>query len=569
MIIKSFWLANFRSYGKVPTRINLRTDTGELILLLGKNGGGKSSLIDSLSFGGFGIVNGRNGKRVTLKQLPNRLNDQLQVGFEFMTPELEHGEVVRSLNPSKVKLTENGVLYPKAGKIQDVINSHMGFDFETFKSFISMSINDFKNFIELGADDKKILLDKLFNMEVITKLQKIVKEMRKLNNEEAQRMKSNIDVISRNISSVEASIQKYAETKSLELGAQIEACKQMLLEHKAEYMQLSSQVNSFDDDIKKYAEEVKNSTVKEAELRMTAKNTIDKIKLYEMGQCPTCHSSLSGDEHLAALAAMKQTLEELKIAFAEQKANTQSSQEYLDKYKSLKQSADNTFNKLKAHLEGIKYKQTTLRNQQLEIEQQSDKSYDSLNESIDELSNNKTKIESELTTTVGKDLLFKTLIGLFSDEGIKKKVVKNIIRPLNIFIKENLDTINMSHSVVLDDSFDASLKYLGKEIGQETLSTGEAKKINMCVMLAYIKLLRTKKHINVLFLDEVFASIDEDGVKDVLTLLKKFAQDYKVNVFLVHHSDLPLSKFDRILKITKGVFSTIEEYRPNGQDIEV
>ena len=44
------------------------------------------------------------------------------------------------------------------------------YDFEVFKSFISLNMNDFKNFISLSKEDKENLLNKLFNLNELLSL---------------------------------------------------------------------------------------------------------------------------------------------------------------------------------------------------------------------------------------------------------------------------------------------------------------------------------------------------------------------------------------------------------------
>ena len=85
------------------------------------------------------------------------------------------------------------------------------------------------------------------------------------------------------------------------------------------------------------------------------------------------------------------------------------------------------------------------------------------------------------------------------------------------------------------------------------------KKINVAILIAYLKLIRTKRHINVLFLDEVFSSIDLEGISDILLLLKSFSNEYNINIFVVHHALLNHENFDRIIRINKEIFSSIEE----------
>jgi hypothetical protein len=53
-----------------------------------------------------------------------------------------------------------------------------------------------------------------------------------------------------------------------------------------------------------------------------------------------------------------------------------------------------------------------------------------------------------------------------------------------------------------------------------------------------------------------------------LALLKSFANDYNINIFVVHHAILNQEMFDRILKINKEIFSSMEEVDLGYGDIE-
>ena len=148
---------------------------------------------------------------------------------------------------------------------------------------------------------------------------------------------------------------------------------------------------------------------------------------------------------------------------------------------------------------------------------------------------------------------------IFGEDGVKKAIIAGIIKPINHFIKENVKTMGLPFDVQLDETFTAEIKMLGVPIEHDSLSTGETKKINIAILIAYLKLIRTKKHINILFLDEVFASIDIEGIDSILGLLKSFANDYNINIFVVHHAILSQEMFDRIIKINKDIFSSVEE----------
>lgn len=119
--------------------------------------------------------------------------------------------------------------------------------------------------------------------------------------------------------------------------------------------------------------------------------------------------------------------------------------------------------------------------------------------------------------------------------------------------------MNLPFQVQLDETFTAQIKHLGECVEQDSLSTGENKKISLVILISYLELIRSKKNINILFLDEVFASIDNDGIENILLLLKDFAKNNKVNIFVIHHAIMNQEYFDRIIRIDKDVFSKIIE----------
>ena len=63
MIISEISLKNFKSYGNSKQTLKLNTEKGELILLVGQNGFGKSSIIKSFDYAFYGKCRGskKNG----------------------------------------------------------------------------------------------------------------------------------------------------------------------------------------------------------------------------------------------------------------------------------------------------------------------------------------------------------------------------------------------------------------------------------------------------------------------------------------------------------------------------
>ena len=86
------------------------------------------------------------------------------------------------------------------------------------------------------------------------------------------------------------------------------------------------------------------------------------------------------------------------------------------------------------------------------------------------------------------------------------------------------------------------------------------KKVDFAVLLTVIRMMKMKyPFMNMIFLDEIFSSIDGDGQYHILKILREIVRDYKMNIFVISHYPLSYTEFDYKLEITKNNgFSTFE-----------
>jgi DNA repair exonuclease SbcCD ATPase subunit len=93
---------------------------------------------------------------------------------------------------------------------------------------------------------------------------------------------------------------------------------------------------------------------------------------------------------------------------------------------------------------------------------------------------------------------------------------------------------------------------MGIEIPVQTLSTGEMKKVDFVVLISIMKLMKLKfSSINLLFLDELFSSVDPDGVTSILKVLQKNSKEMGLNIFVINHAPMPHEIFDWKIDIKK------------------
>jgi DNA repair exonuclease SbcCD ATPase subunit len=575
MLISELGIKGFKSYGNNEQILKLNTEKGELILLVGNNGAGKSSLLDSFDYTLYGKTRGKKKRWSTLSTLPNRINGELLNRVKFISNGV-NVEVKRGISPSVLELWENGVLNERAGKsnIDEKIEDYIGIDLETFKSFISLSINDFKNFISLSNEEKQLLLDKLFNLEVINILNGILKDIAKNNKVRAASFDAEIRTLDDSILSIQRSIDKAIERQKEEARLALEREKEDI---QAEIDRITGEMNSKKDDYKSLRDKIDKIKEKETELnneldnekkqyintQNDIKNVQREIDLYDSGKCPTCRTDFNSDHFVA----LRDSFVEKKLGFENIKVEIESNitkvKERQVKLKSLSESTTTAFNDLSYLLKSYKSDIDKLvqkkASQTVPVNTTPSVNIQEFQNTIEELEEKKIVSKDNITVCKEKDLYYKEMNRIFGEDGVKKSIISGIIKPINHFIAENIKKMSLPFEVRLDETFTAEIKQLGSPIEHDSLSTGETKKVNISILIAYLKLIRTKRHINILFLDEVFSSIDIEGIDSILALLKSFANDYNINIFVVHHAILNQEMFDRILKINKEVFSSIEE----------
>ena len=278
-----------------------------------------------------------------------------------------------------------------------------------------------------------------------------------------------------------------------------------------------------------------------------------RLKLYELDKCPTCESSLDTEFHKCA-----------KDSFTEER------EKYTEKIKEL----EITLSDLKSTENEIKIRKTDLISKGAKIEtrissvirdlkkienKDSDKQIQSLKRIIENMEGDRKNLSDESFKTEEKNNWLRLLDDILGERGVKQMAVKTILPSLNSEIFDLMREMHLDYQIIFDEEFKASLYHMGIEIPIQTLSTGEMKKIDFVVLISIMKLMKLKfSSINLLFLDELFSSVDPDGVHSILKILQKSSRDMGLNIFVINHAPMPHEIFDWKLEVAKtNNFSSI------------
>jgi DNA repair exonuclease SbcCD ATPase subunit len=540
-ITKIEW-RNFSSYGNRIQELNLGNDSS-LFQVVGENGAGKTSISQVISFGLYGKVEGKK-----LKDIPNRIN-----GNAWVRITLDHfGSSViveRGLDPNLFRLFIDGKEFDQAGNrtLQDYLTDDiLGIPYYVFNNTISLSINDFKSFIKMTPQDKRGIIDKIFGFHVLNQMREILKS-------ETKKIKESLDTLTGKLISLEGSIKNSMDEMN-NLINEIEEESLSLIED------LSSKISTFENLQNLHNQKLAEFRKSEQELNQKTRDTNSlliesqsklrdlerKLRLYDNNICPTCEGSLETDFH----ANMKSSMSSEKKSIEDKIEEIENS---LGELRSLESSSASTRNDLLEKGMKIKNKLDSIQRELKELKtKKSDKQSQSLQRIIDSLSSDQEKTTSQKFKEEEKHNWLKTIDEILGEKGVKQMAIRTILPSLNSEILELLRRINLSYQVVFDEEFNALIYHMGIEIPSQTLSTGEMKKVDFVVLVAIMKLMKLKfSSINLLFLDELFSSVDPDGVYSILSILKSTSSDLGLNIFVINHAPMPHEIFDWKLEVTK------------------
>jgi DNA repair exonuclease SbcCD ATPase subunit len=153
----------------------------------------------------------------------------------------------------------------------------------------------------------------------------------------------------------------------------------------------------------------------------------------------------------------------------------------------------------------------------------------------------KTSLEKEIQ--VGE--LWNTILDYRNDDSIKKFLLKKIVPVYNNILNAILDIVFQSKlTCTFNDIFEETIIYNGHEFDYEQLSTGEKAKLNIAINLAILNLMRINiGGANILFIDELFASIDMVSINKYLNILRESYPEIGIYV-ISHESGADLFQFD-------------------------
>lgn len=548
---------NILSTGNVFTELKL--DEAQTTIIMGKNGAGKSTVIDALSF----VLFGKPFRKINKPQLLNSITQKnLRVEVEFNIGPVDY-KIIRGMKPNVFEVYQDGSLLNQSAEMKDyqsiLEKNILKVNHKSFCQIVILGSATFQPFMQLTTGQRREIIEDLLDLQIFTTMNSVVKDKLLTINEDISDINTNKKILDNKITilkeyreqDINSSDKFIQEKKSLieETLKKIESVKESIISVENEINSLSEKASDL-DSLNKRLNKLNSLKHKiEANLAIIKKD----ITFFEEHQnCPTCQQSIEDsfkDQKISDKVSERQSIEEGLIKLSEEFNKTNEKIDQILKINSEITEHKLTKNSLKTKLSSfLDYKESL----EKEIEKANSEKKDY--SEIPKLEKELKSLEKKYNDITEEKNTLQVVALLLKDGGIKSKIIKQYIPIMNNLINKYLASMEFMCNFELDENFNETIKSRHRDVfSYSSFSEGEKMRINLAILFAWraIAKMRNSINTNLLIMDEVFdSSLDSNGTEEFIKIINDLTID--TNTFIISHKTDQLSdKFERVIEFEK------------------
>jgi DNA repair exonuclease SbcCD ATPase subunit len=551
---------NFLSTGNQFTELDFTENSTTLIV--GKNGSGKSTVLDALTF----VLFNKPFRKINKPQLPNSTNDKdCLVEIEFSTGSTEW-VVRRGIKPTIFEIYRNGTKLEQSAEAKDdqkfLESKVLKLNFKSFTQIVILGSSTFVPFMQLTTAARREIIEDLLDIKIFSTMNLIVKDEIKAIQDEVKHLNYKKNLIEEKILMQENFIQELdlkgqseivrKKNKIVEIKSKIEASESIC-------GKLIDQCEQIDTEIEKYS----NCTSKSKKLydvRGKLQNKLDNLNknksfFIDNETCPTCSQTIGNDlkqskitEHDSSITEVFSALTGLESELQKIKKDEETLLDLSSKGSELNKQIRDLMNKCKYDAQIIE----DIKGEIVEIENGLNNKTEETN-ILNEFKVEETQIQKEVDKKKEKLQQYDFVYSLLKDTGVKTKIIKNYIPVINQQVNKFLQMMDFYINFTFDEEFNESVRTpIHEKFSYESFSEGEKQRIDLALVFTWREIARMKNSVNtnLLILDEVFdSSLDINGTDDFLKIIRYVIKD--ANIFVISHKSEMHDKFENVIQFEK------------------
>ena len=561
IIFESVEWKNFLSTGNSANKVLLNKSTTTLII--GKNGEGKSTILDALCFSLFG----KPFRNINKGQLINSINGKgCLVEIKFSVNNKSY-KVIRGIKPNKFEIWVDNELMNQdaaAKDYQKVLEQQiLKLNYKTFTQVVILGSASFVPFMQLSSGQRREVIEDILDIRIFSTMNQLLKEKANDTKAEISRIEMEIANAKTKVEAQNAIIKTITDARSDTLRSIQEKIASSVKEverNQSEVDDLIREIGHLKSKIEGQ-EKVKSDLKKAEEIRSKLHTKIETIEqrkefLDSHDVCPSCeqgiphehkHSIISDLD--AKVSDQNSKIAELETVLGTLNARLQNINNVLEEITeknialSTKNSAVAIINKQIAELE-----------REVESHQTDTANLDEERVKLKRLAEDAmAKIKAKTALQEHRNMEEVASL-LLKDTGIKTAIIREYLPVMNKLINKYLNQMDAYIHFELDENFNEIVKSRFRdEFTYASFSEGEKMRIDLAILFTWRQIAKMKNSVNtnLLLLDEIFdSSLDTAGTDYFLNLMNSFGENS--NIFVISHKgDQLFDKFRSVLKFEK------------------
>jgi len=561
---KSVEWKNLLSTGNDLQKVDL--DTHSKTMIVGKNGHGKSTLIDAITFGLFGKPF-RTIKKDNLVNSVNQKGCLVSVKFDIA----HHSyEIIRGIKPNKFEIYKNGNMLNQDAKVRDyqkfLEKTILKMNHVAFTQVVVLGSSSYIPFMKLSAANRREVVEELLDIKIFSSMNLLLKAKHKMVIESHRELVYGVELLKEKIKANKKSLDslRRRSEQSKELNESRLDTNNELIEGLEFSINKIKKINEKLLTQVSYSVIIKGRNKKleilEGQLKSKLSGIQRSIDFYQSNEsCPECEqdiektfkSKIVNEKIISMLeidTAMVRITEDIKKT-TEALGNIESVVTDIRENEVIISKKISSLEALQSYNKDLEEDSITNQKAELEIRE--------LEESIKKQGQTLLKLTDKLDRVIEDREYISFMKSLLSDDGIKATIIKKYVPLINKTINAYLSEMEFHARFSLDEEFNETIfsRYID-QFQYSNFSEGEKQRIDLALLFTWRKISKMKNcaNTNLLIIDEIFdSSLDNSGTEEFMKILYSLENE---NVFVISHKNHMSGRFDNVIEFKKfGNFS--------------